>query len=219
MPQLKVIYFPIPVRAEPTRLALSVGGIKFEDSTVQFQDWGPMKAKVNPLQLPLLEVDGNTVSQSMAIARYACKLAMLNGKPLYPEDPYQALLVDELVDKVNEFMAPLGATFVLEEKERAAKRAEMVAKGGVVEKWMANIDSVLAKSTSGFAVGDSLTMADLVIFLFANGHRSGTLDGVPKDSLDHLTHLKKHRDTIANIPQVNDYYKDKEGPVYAPFKA
>ncbi|KAJ9468675.1 Glutathione S-transferase 4 [Diplonema papillatum] len=219
MPQLKLIYFPIPVRAEPARLALAVGGIQFEDSTVQFQDWGEMKARVDPLQLPLLEVDGKTVSQSMAIARYACRLAKLGGKPLYPEDPYQALLVDELVDKVGDFMAPIGATFMLEQKEKEAKRAEIVAKGGAVEKWVANIDSVLAESKSGFAVGDSLTMADLVVFLCVNGLRSGTMDGIPKDCLDHLAHIEKHRVTIANIPQVQNYYKDKEGPLYAPFKA
>eukprot|EP00659_Diplonema_papillatum_P015226 gene15226-23256_t len=216
MPVLKVIYFPIAGRAEPTRLALKLGGIDFEDSN---PNWPEMKPKVAPLQLPLLEVDGKLVSQSIAQTRYACKLAKFEGKPLYPEDPFQALLVDELVDKVGDFFAPLIPTFsIADQKEKEAKRAELTVKGGPCEKWAANIDGVLAKSSSGFAVGDSLTMADLVIFLNINSYRTGMLDGISPSCMDHLTHIKKHLDKIANIPQVKDYYKTKEGPGYAAYK-
>ncbi|KAJ9459114.1 Glutathione S-transferase 1 [Diplonema papillatum] len=217
MPALKVMYFPMSGRAEPTRLALKLGGIDFEDS---HPNWAEMKPKVTPLQLPLLEVEGKLISQSSAQTRYACKLAKFEGKPLYPEDPYQALLVDELVDKVYDFMAPLMPTFVIsDQKEKEAKRAELMVKGSPSEKWASHIDSVLAKSTSGFAVGDSLTMADLAIFLFINSYRGGYFDGIPANCLDHLTHIKKHQVKIANIPQVKDYYKTKEGPAYAAYKA
>ncbi|KAJ9451660.1 putative glutathione S-transferase 6 [Diplonema papillatum] len=220
MPQLKVTYFASSGRAEPTRLALAVGGMEFEDSIITHETWGGMKPKFAPVQLPLLEVDGKPHSQSIALCRYACKLAKVDGKPLYPEDPYEALLVDELVDKVSDAMNPFMPTFdITDPTERHAKRAEVMVKGGPVEKWAAHVDSVLGTSSSGFALLDRLTMADLLIFLYLGLYRSGVIDGVSKDCFDHLKHICKHRDKIANLRQVKNYYKDNESPAYAYFKA
>eukprot|EP00659_Diplonema_papillatum_P011053 gene11053-16987_t len=63
---LKVIYFGLPGRVEPTRLALAIGGIDFENKILT-SEWAEMKPKVAPLQLPLLEVDGQMHSQSLAM--------------------------------------------------------------------------------------------------------------------------------------------------------
>ncbi|KAJ9445184.1 Glutathione S-transferase 1 [Diplonema papillatum] len=219
MPQLKLTYFGMPGGGEPIRLAFTLGGIAFEDKIIDKKEWSEMKEKVAPLLLPQLEVDGKVVSQSLAIARYACKLAKVDGKPLYPEDPYQALLVDEIVDKVQDLWTPFKPTFMIPDpKEQAAKRAALVAKGGEVEKWAANLDSVLAQNASGFAVGDSLSMADLSIFLHVNGIRNGFLDGVPPDCFDHLSHVMMHKDKMANIPQIAKHYQGNESPWYACFK-
>ncbi|KAJ9465834.1 Glutathione S-transferase 4 [Diplonema papillatum] len=219
-PTIKVSYFPFPGRGEPVKLALAVGGIPFEDNMLPPPAWGAMKAKVAPLQLPLMEVDGKQVSQSIAMFRYACKLAKVDGKPLYPEDPLEALLVDELTDQVSEVFAPLPATFAItDQKEKEAARAALVKQGGASEKWAAFLDGKLAGSKSGFALFDRLTMVDLMIFLNFAPFRNGFFDGIPKDCFDHLAHVSKHKEKIANIQQVKDYYKDNQNPMYAVLKA
>lgn len=48
-------------------------------------------------QVPILEIDGKVINQSMAIARYAAKLVKLAGK-----DDMQALEIDSVVDTVND---------------------------------------------------------------------------------------------------------------------
>ncbi|KAJ9440533.1 hypothetical protein DIPPA_02099 [Diplonema papillatum] len=114
----------------------------------------------------------------------------------------------------------MTATWGIEdEAKRNAKRTELMVKGGPVEKWAALIDGVLAKSKSGFALFDRLTMADIHIFVYFGFFRSGGTPGIPKDSLDHLVHICKHKDKIANVPQVKDYYKGNENPAYAFLKA
>ncbi|KAJ9466034.1 Glutathione S-transferase 4 [Diplonema papillatum] len=221
MPKLKIMYWGLAGKAEPTRLALTLGGIDFEDSYVAFEDWiAHLKAKVAPLQLPLLEVDEKTYSQSVAMCRYACKLAKVNGKPLYPEDAYEALLVDELTDKACEAFGPLMPTMMLkDEKEKEAARVALVVRGGPVEKWAVHADYVLAKSASGFACLGRLTMADLVIFATFGFFRDGSLDGCPTNCFDHLTHLKQHKDKISNIPKIKTYYANHKNPAMAFFKA
>eukprot|EP00659_Diplonema_papillatum_P011054 gene11054-16988_t len=154
------------------------------------------------------------------LGRYACKLAKVDGKPLYPEDPYEALLVDELVDQVSEVFPALGTTFgIKDQAEKEAARAALVAKGGPVEKWAALADGKLAKSTSGFALCDRLTMADLMMFVTFTLFRNEWLDGCKPDCFDHLTHLCKHKDKIANVPQVKAYYASNSNPGVACFKA
>lgn len=51
-------------------------------------------------QLPLLEIDGKVMFQSLAIARF---LAKKFG--LYSEDPLEAYEIDNVVDTINDFRA------------------------------------------------------------------------------------------------------------------
>ncbi|MEO7937466.1 MAG: glutathione S-transferase N-terminal domain-containing protein, partial [Burkholderiaceae bacterium] len=109
MPQLKLTYFDFHGgRGEPTRLALHIGGIAFEDLRFGFADF-PEIRKTAPLgQVPVLEVDGVRVTQSDAIARHAGNLA-----GLYPTDALQALLCDEVMQAVEDASVQVGASFGL----------------------------------------------------------------------------------------------------------
>jgi Glutathione S-transferase, N-terminal domain len=121
MAKIKLTYFDFHGgRGEPARLALSIGGIVFEDDRVAASDWERRKAYTPFGALPVLEVDGQIVAQSNAINRYVGKLAAL-----YPSDPWQAALCDEAMenrgghhqqDRCNAF--PSGRA-----KEGAAKGA------------------------------------------------------------------------------------------------
>eukprot|EP01059_Diplonema_ambulator_P001249 TRINITY_DN10_c0_g1_i2.p1 TRINITY_DN10_c0_g1~~TRINITY_DN10_c0_g1_i2.p1 ORF type:complete len:221 (+),score=94.76 TRINITY_DN10_c0_g1_i2:57-719(+) len=220
MPALKLVYFPMPGRVEPTRLALAVGGHAFEDEKLTGEQWGTtLKAKVAPKQMPLIYVDGECFGQSNAMMRYAGKISSVDGKPLYPTCPLEALKVDEFVDIVGDAFAPMSKTFAMtDQAEKEATRAKLVAEGGDVAKWLKFIDELLGKSASGFAVGDSLTTADLAVFCWVLPLKTGFLDGVPKDCLDRYKNIGAHAVKIANIPQVKEYYKDAEG-VQAVYRA
>ena len=86
MTKLKQTYFDFHGgRGDPARLALSIGGIPFEDDRVAPSDWPARKVNMPFGALPVLEVDGQTVSQSNAINRYVGKLANL-----YPDDAWEA---------------------------------------------------------------------------------------------------------------------------------
>ena len=83
---LKLTYFDFHGgRGEPARLALSIGGIAFEDDRVPFSDWERRKPDTPFGTLPTLERDGQTVAQSNAINRYVGKLTdltrQIRGKP------------------------------------------------------------------------------------------------------------------------------------------
>src|SRR5215470_9471797 len=118
MSKLKLTYFDFHGgRGEPARLALAIGGIDFEDDRIPFADWARRKAETPFGGLPVLEVGGQVVSQSNGINRYVGKLA-----GLYPSDPWQAALCDEVMDAVEEITNKITATFDLPDDEKKARR-------------------------------------------------------------------------------------------------
>ncbi len=122
MPKLKLTYFDFHGgRGEPARLALSIGGIPFEDDRVAPSDWPARKADTPFGALPVLEVDGQTLAQSNAINRY---VGMLTD--FYPSDAWQAALCDEVMEAVEDINTKLEGTFFLPEEEKKTQRKALV---------------------------------------------------------------------------------------------
>ena len=116
---LKLTYFDFRGgRGEPARLALSIGGITFEDDRVPFSDWERRKPDTPFGALPLLERDGQILAQSNAINRFVGKLT-----DLYPSDTWQAALCDETMDAVEDISGMIVATLFLPEQEKKAQGA------------------------------------------------------------------------------------------------
>ena len=205
-PALKVTYFGLPGKAEGLRLAAGIGGLDLEDVRVGFPEWGSgLKAKVAPQQLPLLEVGGETFGQSLAQQRYVAKLA-----GLYPSDPLEALRVDEFVDYVQEISGPIGKSFgITDQAEKEAFRAKAVAEGGDVHKWAQFLDQRLAGKT--YAVGETLSFADVVLFTTVPFLKSGFLDGIPQDWDAGFKNLLAHQARVAALPKVAAHYAKAEG--------
>lgn len=68
MPKFKLTYFDFDGgRGEPARLALHLGGTEFEDRRVGFQEWDALRDQMPFQALPVLDVDGRLVAQSMLV--------------------------------------------------------------------------------------------------------------------------------------------------------
>ena len=104
IPALRLTYLDIKGKAEPIRLALSIGQIPFEDRRVSYDEIRAMRAEGRlPFgQVPVLEIDGGPAhGQSLAILHWAGKQAGLypshlqlaiDGALLCMEDIQAALL-------------------------------------------------------------------------------------------------------------------------------
>merc|ERR1719271_1583485 len=126
----KFTYFDGAGRALPCRVALfnAFGKDGWTDDRLSFADFGPKKAAgAFPLgSLPVLTLpDGREICQSMAIAVWAAKHG---EKPLYPSDPTEALLVDEVFQSAFEL---LGKAPQDPDQEVKKKKREEFAAGGM----------------------------------------------------------------------------------------
>jgi glutathione S-transferase len=201
MPQLKLSYFDFHGgRGEPVRLALAIGDIAFEDHRFTFPEFAEVRKTAPFGQVPLLEVDGVQVTQCDAILRYAGKLA-----GLYPTDPYQALLCDEVMYVVEEANVKLGPTFRMTGEEQ--KQARLALVNGSMPVYLAWLQSQLLAHGGEYFADNRLTIADLKVFVEMRGLNSGRLDHIPADLVEQVAPaLNAHMQRIAQIPAVAAYY-------------
>ncbi|MAD82825.1 MAG: hypothetical protein CL912_07670 [Deltaproteobacteria bacterium] len=204
--ELRLIYPDIPFwRAETSRLALFIGGIEFEDLRPSREEIAKMKTDGTfPFgQFPVLQVDGKTIAQTGAIARFCGKLS-----GLYPsKDEFAAAKVDEVIDlatDINNQMRP-----ALREKDpklRIEMRRELSKT--ILPRWLGFLEKLLQDNgDTGFFVGHSISVADLAVWRLCAWISGGIIDGLPVGLLDGFPLLSVHQSQISNLPKVVEWIK------------
>jgi len=201
MAKLKLTYFDFHGgRGEPARLALAIGGIEFEDDRIPLTEWPSRKAGTPFGAVPILEVDGQIVTQSNGINRYVGKLT-----GLYPTDPWQAALCDEAMDAVEDITLKVVATFDLPETEKKAKRQVLVE--GPLRLYLTRLQERLEAQGGCYFAGNRLSVADLKVFVWIAHLKSGKLDHIPTDLPDRVApKLVEHHERVKALPEIRAYY-------------
>ncbi len=201
MPRYKLSYFDFDGgRAEPIRIAFHAGGIAFEDHRVSFAEFGALREQLRFKAVPVLEIDGVTVTQSNAMCRYVGKLA-----GLYPEDPMQALYCDETLDAVEDISQRIGATMGLKGQALQDARQQLVQ--GALSTHIKGFGELLARGGGNYFADGRLTVADLKVFVQTRWLQKGNLDHIPTDLVARLAPgLVEHEARIAREPRVMAYY-------------
>ncbi|XP_006112012.1 hematopoietic prostaglandin D synthase [Pelodiscus sinensis] len=100
MPRYKLVYFDVRGRAEISRYLFAYSGIKYEDHRIKLEDWAKIKPTIPFGKIPILEVDGVIIHQSLAIGRYLAKETGLAG-----QTPLEQALADAIVDTIDDFVS------------------------------------------------------------------------------------------------------------------
>ncbi|CAH1247069.1 HPGDS [Branchiostoma lanceolatum] len=173
-PKYKLTYFDARGRGEPTRLIFAAAGVEFEDKRLTFEEWPAIKPTTPMGGLPLLEVDGVTLCQSLAIARFAARDVGLAGK-----SNLEQAQADMFVDEISELLPKMAGLFF--EKDEAAK----AEKQKEVEELIVKTYTILEKlsGSAGYLVGNRLLWCDLIFFNIASNVENlkpGTVQNYPK---------------------------------------
>ncbi len=204
MPTYKLTYFDFDGgRAEPIRIAFHAAGIDFEDERISFPEFGEMRKDTRFNSVPVLEIDGATVTQSNALSRYVGKMA-----GLYPADNLQALYCDEVLGALEDLSHYVVQTFGLEDEALRLAREKLV--DGWLSVYLKGLDELLARGGGEYFAGDDLTVADLKAFVQIRALRAGILDHVPADLVQRLAPgLVEHQKRIESDSRVVAYYASR----------
>lgn len=204
MPSYKLSYFDFDGgRGEPIRIALHAAGIEFEDHRVTFPEFSEMRKTTRFNAVPVMEIDGEEVSQSNALSRYIGKMA-----GLYPKDDLQALYCDEVLDALEDVNHYIVRTFGLEGDALKAAREKLA--GGWLTIYLRGLDELLARGGGKYFADNQMTVADLKVFVQIRALSAGTLDHVPADLAQKVApSLVEHKKRVEEDPRVVAYYASR----------
>jgi glutathione S-transferase len=201
-PKLRLTYFDMHGgRGEAARLALNIGGVDFEDNRISFAESAAIR-RASPFgRLPVLEIDGEQVTHSNGINRFVGKLT-----DLYPSDPVQAAFCDEAMGAVEDITIAVISTFSIQDEDEKKAAREQLAEGPLTL-YLERMQALLQKRGGEYFADGRLTVADLKVFVWVRGLRSGNLDYVPTDLSDKVAPLLvEHFERINNHPKIREYY-------------
>jgi glutathione S-transferase len=205
MTQFRLTYFDVDGgRAEPVRIALHAAGIPFEDRRLSFPEFGETRQSLRFTCVPTLEIDGEEVTQSNALTRFAGKLA-----GLYPEDALQALYCDEAMSAVEDAIVQIGRTMRMQGDEQRQAREQLVA--GWLPIYLKGLAGLLARGGGQYFADQRLTVADLTVAGLAGWIGHGVLDHIPADLVQNVAPtLAEHAGRIFQEPVVTAWYASRK---------
>lgn len=208
-PTLKLTYLDIEGQAEKVRLACVAGGLQFTDVRVKFADWPALKPKTKFGQLPLLEIDGETVAQSGAMLAYIGKLS-----GLYPSSPMAAIRVDEVLGLSDDLQNALRASIQImhveqlsaSERAKAQKALRHDAAQKKIPAVLKGLEDMLEANGTGWFVGSKPTIADVTVLAQLRWLKRGILDGIPPTCVDSYPLLSAFFERASAVPEIRAWY-------------
>lgn len=202
---LRLVYFPVPGRAEACRVALAFSGLEWEDVEVTGVRFEIMKndGELPWDMLPILQTPEGTIAESSAILRFVG-----HDVGLVPEDRFQSAKVDEFIDGMGPLATALNTTFgISDEDERIRLRKELFSPQGAGTKNLALLQRKVSQSDTGWAAGtDEMTIADLKLFTELFALFSGNYDGIEASVISDYPQLLKYHEKVANEPRIKAHY-------------
>jgi maleylacetoacetate isomerase len=164
-----------------TRIALNLKGVTYKTVGVHLlkdEHVEPTHLARHPSgRVPILEIDGHRIGQSMAMIDYLDETRP--EPPLLPRDPAERARVRDLKDQIVADIHPLNNTSTLA-RLRSQFGADDAAIASWYEHWIVRGFSVLEQmlpSTGNVCVGNRPTLADIVLVpQVANARRYPQID-------------------------------------------
>ncbi|KAI9209105.1 glutathione S-transferase [Polychytrium aggregatum] len=201
---LKLTYFDMPGKAETSRLAFFVGGIEFEDERLTREQFQALKPSLPFGQVPILTINGELViAQSKAILHYA---GILSG--LYPgnDDLLATLLIDQVVEAIEDIWLKLrSCIFETDEAKKSQLRQALIS--DVYPPMLAAFDKFLEKHSGAYAVGNSVSIADLRIYIMFDmlSGSSPHVAWIPNDLIAPYANIARVFNSIKAHPRVVEW--------------
>jgi len=202
MTQIKLTYFNHSNgRGEVARLAMAVAELPFEDQRIAMADWPALKTEMPFGAVPVLEAEGGVISQSNTINRLVGRLTQL-----YPSDPWQAALCDEVMDAVEDILSKIVTTFFIAGDEEKKKARESLV-NGLIPVYLTRLQSYLEQRGGEYFADNRLTVADLKVFVFLRSLSSGSIEHIPANLIGSKAPLLAQQlEQLSRHPKILTYY-------------
>jgi len=199
----KLVYFDGRGRGELIRLLFAQAGVEYKDERISFGDWGAIKADKTrfPLgQMPVLELDGKILCQTMVIARHLAREFGMAGA-----NEKEMAVIDQTAETAVDLQSSI---FEIAFAKDETVKAEKLKKFTDVQapKVLAFFTLWLKKNGGGkgFMVGDKMTLADITLYSVFE-----KVEGIAPGLLAKYPELKALNDRVAAAPKIAAWLKKR----------
>ncbi|XP_055319297.1 glutathione S-transferase isoform X2 [Sitodiplosis mosellana] len=197
-PVFTLFYFNVKALAEPIRFLFAYGAQEYEDVRVTRDEWPALKPTMPMGQMPVLEVDGHRVHQSISMARYVAKRVGLGGS-----NDWENLLIDTAVDTVNDFRLKI-AVVSYEPDDEVKEKKNITLTTEVIPFYLEKLDAIAQDNQGHLALG-RLTWADVYF--------AGILDYlnymVKADLIEKYPNLKRLVNGVNDLEQIKAWLEKR----------
>lgn len=155
----KLYYFEANSKGAAIRAILTYTKADWEDIRVPFSEWPALKQKTEFGLLPVLEVNGQKMSQTIALESYLAKKFGLMGDT--DEDEYDIMSLlgvrNDLLDKIYPAFKPM----IPEQKANQEANIDELL-NTVFPFILTQLEKRIVKSKDKYAQGDKFTLADII---------------------------------------------------------
>ena len=204
---IKIYYSNLPFwRAEVLRVSLFIKDIPFEDIRISREEFIhliktgflPNGKKVPFHQLPVIEVDGEIIGQTGAIARYCGKVSNL-----YADDMLKAAKIDQIIDAATDITNVVSPTIREKDQEKKMEDRKVLV-NKLLPRWFRYLENLLLEDDSTWFV-EKMTIADIAIWRLLGWLTSGIIDGIPTSVVDDFPKLKNIHHQVHTHPKVQEW--------------
>ena len=204
---IKIYYSNLPFwRAEVLRVSLFIKDIPFEDIRISREEFIhliktgflPNGMKVPFHQLPVIEVDGEIIGQTGAIARYCGKISNL-----YADDMLKAAKIDQIIDAATDITNVVSPTIREKDQEKKMEDRKVLV-NKLLPRWFRYLENLLLEDDSTWFV-EKMTIADIAIWRLLGWLTSGIIDGIPTSIVDDFPKLKNIHHQVHTHPKVQEW--------------
>ena len=208
MPSIKLTYFDLRARAEPSRLLLAYAGAKYQDERLpapwdNMAPWTALKPQTPWGQVPLLSWDGEVIAQSMSCARFLAREFNLAGRT-----SMEMAQVDEIIDVIQDL---LNAWYSLYHSDDTVVHLTPDIAGhktfleSNIPTGMGQLEKKLKSRGGQFMVGNAFSWADLHLFFYVTDMKLMAAKAVDEN----FPKIKNLVERVGTIPNVKTWMESR----------
>ncbi|CAF4987947.1 unnamed protein product [Rotaria sp. Silwood1] len=199
MAKTKLYYFNGRGIGETIRLVFVQAGEPFDDIRIEQSDWPAHKPNMPLGQMPVLEIDGVKIPQSLPIARYLARKFHLAGK-----DELEQLKVDVCVHTIADYRQRYIQHILAQPDPELKAEGRKTMVNEELPKFLPFIDKLLSMwSPEGpFFLGSEITWADLICFDFMQ-----SMFELDPTIGERFPRIEQHYNAVKKQPRIAAYLK------------
>ncbi|KAK7866820.1 hypothetical protein R5R35_005250 [Gryllus longicercus] len=194
----KLSYFNYRGSAEPIRYLLAYGNIEYEDCRFADEEFPKLKPTFPYGQVPVLEIKGKMIPQTLAICRYLAKQSGLYGK-----DDFEAMQIDAVADAIIDLRNAVWLAYWITPEDERAPLVEKLTKE-TLPFYLSRFEKAI-RENNGYFVNGNISYADIVLA----GQLESLSDSTKYDITDGYPLIKALVKKVENLPRIKAWIEKR----------